>query len=73
MRISIAERLAHYFLPFWLVAIPSAIDKFKIVANNRIIVVSIINAIFLFYYLFILFTERASILYGVVPFEFFWQ
>lgn len=67
----IIARLEYYFLPFILISIPEALSYSK-KSQNRTSIITILYLALFSKYLYILF-NLADILYGVVPYTFFWN
>lgn len=70
-KMSIISRFTFYFIPFVLILYPYAISKFKR-RSNRIILNLTVYGVCLFYFMWVT-LSNADALYGVVPYEFFWQ
>lgn len=70
-KMSIITRFTFYFIPFVLILYPYAISKFKR-RSNRIILNLTVYGVCLIYFVWVT-LSNADILYGVVPYEFFWQ
>lgn len=70
-KMSIISRFTFYFIPFVLILYPYAISKFKR-RSNRIILNLTVYGVCLFYFMWVT-LSNADTLYGVVPYEFFWQ
>lgn len=70
-KMSIISRFTFYFIPFVLILYPYAISKFKR-RSNRIILNLTVYGVCLFYFMWVT-VSNADTLYGVVPYEFFWQ
>lgn len=70
-KMSIISRFTFYFIPFVLILYPYAISKFKR-RSNRIILNLAVYGVCLFYFMWVT-LSNADTLYGVVPYEFFWQ
>lgn len=70
-KMSIITRFTFYFIPFVLILYPYAISKFKR-RSNRIILNLTVYGVCLFYFMWVT-VSNADTLYGVVPYEFFWQ
>lgn len=70
-KMSIITRFTFYFIPFVLILYPYAISKFKR-RSNRIILNLTVYGVCLFYFMWVT-LSNADTLYGVVPYEFFWQ
>lgn len=70
-KMSIISRITFYFIPFVLILYPYAISKFKR-RSNRIILNLAVYGVCLVYFVWITMSQ-ADQLYGVVPYEFFWQ
>lgn len=70
-KMSIITRFTFYFIPFVLILYPYAISKFKR-RSNRIILNLTVYGVCLFYFMWVT-LSNADALYGVVPYEFFWQ
>lgn len=67
----IIGRLSYYFLPFLLLIIPEAIQVSK-VKNNKVLIYTMLYGFIIAKYIYI-FVYLADILFGVMPYEFFWQ
>lgn len=70
-KMSIITRFTFYFIPFVLILYPYAISKFKR-RSNRIILNLTVYGVCLIYFMWVT-LSNADALYGVVPYEFFWQ
>lgn len=70
-KMSIITRFTFYFIPFVLILYPYAISKFKR-RSNRIILNLTVYGVCLIYFVWVT-LSNADTLYGVVPYEFFWQ
>lgn len=70
-KMSIISRFTFYFIPFVLILYPYAISKFKR-RSNRIILNLTVYGVCLIYFMWVT-LSNADALYGVVPYEFFWQ
>lgn len=70
-KMSIISRFTFYFIPFVLILYPYAISKFKR-RSNRIILNLTVYGVCLIYFMWVT-VSNADTLYGVVPYEFFWQ
>lgn len=70
-KMSIISRFTFYFIPFVLILYPYAISNFKR-RSNRIILNLTVYGVCLFYFMWVT-LSNADTLYGVVPYEFFWQ
>lgn len=71
LKMVILARLSYYFLPFSLLIIPEVIKISKNSFNRYIIKLMFFTALFIkFIYIFILLADD---LYGVMPYQFFWQ
>lgn len=70
-KMSIITRFTFYFIPFVLILYPYAISKFKR-KSNRIILNLTVYGVCLIYFMWVT-LSNADTLYGVVPYEFFWQ
>lgn len=69
--IFIVGRFSMYFVPFIMIVFPRIITKIKS-AKNRLLVNTSMYSILLLYFFYIL-LFKADILYGTVPFEFFFN
>lgn len=67
----IVARYQYYFLPFVICAIPAALNRSKYDSNKKIVnIVIFLCLIAKFMYIFL---KLSDVLYGVMPYEFFWQ
>lgn len=71
LQMSIISRFTYYFIPFVLILFPYAISKFKI-RSNRIIINLFVYGVCAIFFIWNT-VNYADILYGTVPYEFFWQ
>ena len=70
-RSSIIGRMAYYFIPFTWIITPMAIKAFPGKSNRRILRLMIYSGIILAFLL--IGYNSADVLYGTVPYQFFWE
>lgn len=72
LKFSLSERISYYFLPFWVIGIPESLEKMEMKNRKQKIVIYFLFYMMLIgYYLFIIFSGRAELLHGTVPYNFF--
>lgn len=71
LKIAIVNRLSYYVLPFTLILIPRVLSNIKKRINKTLLFVILLGIMF-FTCIYIL-VYYADELYGIVPYEFFWE
>ena len=71
LKMNIISRFTFYFIPFVIILYPYAINSFK-KKSNRIILHLAVYGICALYFIWIT-MSNADVLYGVVPYQFFWD
>lgn len=70
-KMNIINRFTYYFIPFLFILYPHAIYSVPL-RSNRIVLRRIVYLLFLSYFVWMT-VNFAGILYGTVPYKFFWQ
>lgn len=71
LRINIMSRMTFYFLPFLWILAPRALSKLQLASNRKIIklfVYGLMTVVFIW-----IGYKNAAVLYGTVPYSFFWE
>lgn len=71
LKMVIIGRLSYYFIPFILLIIPESIHKSKILFNKFLVSMLLYGTVIVKYIYILIFL--ADVLYGVMPYEFFWN
>lgn len=71
LKMVIIARLSYYFIPFSLLILPESLSLSKL-SSNKAIILSILFILVFARFLYIL-LYLADSLYGVMPFQFFWE
>lgn len=71
LRINIMSRMTFYFLPFLWILAPRALSKLQL-ASNRKIIKLFVYGLMMIMFLWIGY-KNAAVLYGTVPYSFFWE
>ncbi len=71
IKMTIISRLSYYFIPFILLILPECLSISKNKYNKQLIVVLIYGVMMAKY--FYIFFNLADVLFGVMPYKFFWE
>ena len=71
IKMTIISRLSYYFIPFVLLILPECLSISKNKYNKQLIIVLIYGVMMAKY--FYIFFNLADVLFGVMPYEFFWE
>lgn len=71
LRINVMSRMTYYFMPFLWILVPRALGKFQL-ASNRKIIKLFVYGLMMIMFLWIGY-KNAAVLYGTVPYSFFWE